>query len=108
MLRIVDIPLMEFCAKQHHAFCAQDWLAPHLPSIELGVAARLLAYTSWYGHRDELIAISRQLNPEAEHDMVGQLRQAELYPARFVQMVQKQIQCSGEQYTNECEEPRPR
>jgi hypothetical protein len=98
MLRIIDIPLMAFCARQHHAFCAQDWLDSQLSSLELGVAARLLAYTPWYGHRDELIAISRQLNPEAEHDLVGQLRQVELYPARFVQMVQKQIQCVGEQY----------
>ena len=94
MLRKIEIPLLEFCAKQHPSFCAQDWLDSPLPSQELGVAAVLLAHLSWYGHRDELIDVGRQLNPEAERDLVGQMRQTELYPARFVQTVQRFAQLS--------------
>jgi hypothetical protein len=89
MLRTVEIPLMEFSAKQHLAFCAQDWLDSPLSAPELGTAALLLSYTPWYGHRDELIMISRQLNPAAEQGPPGQMRQVELYPARFEQMVHK-------------------
>ncbi len=92
MLRTVEMPLMEFCAKQHQTFCAQNWLDSPLPAPELGTAALLLAFTPWYGHRDELITISRQLNPAAEQDLPGQMCQVELYPARFVQMVQKLTQ----------------
>lgn len=91
MLRTVDIPLMAFCARQRNAFHAQDWLESPLPSQVLGTAALLLAYTPWYGHRDELMSVGHQLNPSAKHDLVGQMRLVQLYPARFVQMVQKQV-----------------
>ena len=45
MLRTVEMPLMEFCAKQHQTFCAQNWLDSPLPAPELGTAALLLAFT---------------------------------------------------------------
>lgn len=92
MLRSVDIPLMDFCARQYSAFCSQAWIESTLPQRELGVAAGLLAHTPWYGHREELLCICQQLNPDAALDLIGQMRSVELYPARFVQMVQKQAQ----------------
>lgn len=53
--------LAHFCAVQRNNFEAEDWLA--LDGIyrdALGLAAKYLSMTSWYGHAEELEEIARR------------------------------------------------
>lgn len=92
MRREVDIPLMNFCTIQHESFNTNDWLTLALPKDILAVAAFTLAYgAAWYGHRNELLEVGRALCPEAEHDLLQYIRKVELYPSRFVTMIETRV-----------------
>ena len=55
--------LARFCVDQSEHFNARDWL--RLDGVDasvVGLAAKYLSMTSWYGHEDDLVEIAERLH----------------------------------------------
>lgn len=64
MDRVAEAALLDFCAKQKTEFSAQRWHEfEAVENTELAAAALFLAGVDWYGHKEELIAVTEHLRP---------------------------------------------
>jgi len=62
--------LVQFCIAQRNAFDADAWHAQsNIDPKAVGLAAKYLSMTSWYGHEEELAHIAVALQGRAESSL---------------------------------------
>ena len=93
MDRLVESKLLDFCVRQQKGFDALAWSVP--PGREkdrLSLVAMLLASAPWYGHRQSLLQLARQLNSQAYFDTPALVHALDFDCSRFVHMLRARLE----------------
>jgi len=92
MTRESEEILLSFCARQREQFDMEEWLkVPHPSRDEFMVVILFLAGVDWFGHRNALMEIAKQMEPASIGHLSEVVRRTGFDLSRFSNMLRRQI-----------------
>ena len=92
MTREHEVLLLDFCLGQYQSFQAHAWFPfANVSADELATAALYLAGTEWFGHRDGLILVARNLHPGCVGRFAEMAQATGFDPGRFAGLLKARI-----------------
>lgn len=92
MDRLEEARLLDFCVSQRDRFDADSWLEAAQPRDRLSLVAYLLSGARWYGHRDELLALARDLDPRTIGNAAEAVARLDFDCSRFCHMLRTKLE----------------